>query len=224
MIFGVLNVVVASFVDSASQISRKDRELVTQNEIEKNMQYAANIRRFFHEADVDKTGTLSWEEFESYLQNQKVQAYFQSFELDVSQARTLFKLLDLDESNDVGIDEFVEGCMRMKGPARSIDVNMLLYESEKMIDRQVEFMGFVEEQFAALEPSRSSMPDQPPPRPNSRQSHERRRRIGIGRTWSRPNTRLGTGRPVALSDDNLTAARYSRGLGLFDVGFFETDV
>jgi len=147
MIFGVLNVVVASFVDSASQISRKDRELVTQNEMERQKQYAANIRRFFHEADVDGTGTLSWEEFEDYLHNPKVQAYFQSFELDVSQARTLFKLLDLDESNDVGIDEFVEGCMRMKGPARSIDVNMLLYESEKMIDRTVEFMAYVEDQF-----------------------------------------------------------------------------
>jgi len=150
MIFGVLNVVMASFVDSASQISRRDRELVTQNEMEKVAQYAQNIRRFFHEADEDNTGTLSWDEFRDYLKHEKVKHYFQSFELDVSQARTLFKLLDLDESDDVGIDEFVEGCMRMKGSARSIDVNMLLYETEKMIDKQITFMGFVEEQFQAL--------------------------------------------------------------------------
>lgn len=153
MVFGVLNVVMASFVESATQISRKDRELVTRNEMEKNMQYAQSIRRFFHEADEDGTGTLSWEEFEKYLQNDKVQAYFQSFELDVTQARTLFKLLDLDESNDVGIDEFIEGCMRMKGPARSIDVNMLLYESEKFIERQVDFMGFVAEHLLKFEDS-----------------------------------------------------------------------
>jgi len=150
MIFGVLNVVMATFVDSASQISRRDRELVTQNEMEKITQYARNVQRFFHEADVDGTGTLSLEEFEKYLGDEKVQAYFQSFELDVTQARTLFNLLDLDESNDVGIDEFVEGCMRMKGSARSIDVNMLLYENEKMIERQITFMSYVEEQFSML--------------------------------------------------------------------------
>lgn len=172
MVFGVLNVVMASFVDSATQISRKDRELVTRNEIEKNQQYAQHIRRFFHEADTDGTGTLSWEEFEEYLQNDKVQAYFQSFELDVSQARTLFKLLDLDESNDVGIDEFIQGCMRMKGSARSIDVNMLLYEIEKLIERQVEFMGWVAERLpdepqAVGEPEAAAVREAPPNTPST---------------------------------------------------------
>merc|ERR1719195_1420511 len=147
MVFGVLNVVVATFVEQSSLISRRDRELGTQNELEKNRQYYNNIRRFFQEADIDGSGSLSWREFEDYLGDENVQAYFQSFELDVTQARTLFRLLDLDESDDVNIDEFVEGCMRMRGQARSIDVHMLLYENEKMIRRNVEFMEYVEEQL-----------------------------------------------------------------------------
>jgi len=145
MVFGVLNVVVATFVEQSSLISQRDRELVTQNELEKNRQYYNNIRGFFEEADLDGSGTLSSQEFEDYLGDENVQAYFQSFELDVTQARTLFRLLDLDESDDVDIDEFVEGCMRMRGQARSIDVHMLLYENEKMICRTVEFMQYVEE-------------------------------------------------------------------------------
>merc|ERR1719245_1157393 len=150
MIFGVLNVVIASFVDSASQISRRDRELVIRDGVAKASRYAQKIRRFFHEADVDGTGTLTWEEFQTYLNNEKVQAYFDSFELDVSEAWKLFKLLDRDDSNDVGIDEFVEGCMRMKGQSRSIDVHTLLYVTERMLCRQDAFMEFCEEQFGLL--------------------------------------------------------------------------
>jgi len=150
MAFGVLNVVVATFVEQSNSISRRDRELVTQKTLEKNREYYNNIRRFFQEADIDGSGSLSWREFEDYLGDENVQAYFQSFELDVTQARTLFRLLDLDESDDVDIDEFVEGCMRMRGQARSIDVHMLLYENEKMICRNVEFMQFVEKQLFEL--------------------------------------------------------------------------
>jgi len=47
MIFGVLNVVIAYFVDSASQITRKDRELATENESMKNVDYAKNLQKFF---------------------------------------------------------------------------------------------------------------------------------------------------------------------------------
>merc|ERR1719464_2252105 len=86
MIFGVVNVVIAAFVDSASQFSRRDRELVTQSEMAKSAQYAEDITRFFHDADVDGSGRLTWDEFREYLDCEEVQAYFQSLELDVSQA------------------------------------------------------------------------------------------------------------------------------------------
>jgi len=150
MMFGVLNVVIATFVEGASMISRQDRELVTQSELDRKTEESNNIRRFFHDADAENSGGLSWEEFETYLRRDHVQAYFQSFQLDVSQAHTLFRLLDVDGSNCVEIDEFVEGCMRMRGQARSIDVHILLYETELMIKRNLDFQQFVEKQLQDL--------------------------------------------------------------------------
>merc|ERR1712194_262128 len=90
---------------------------------------------FFMEADEDRSGMLSWEEFRKHLQNTKVKAFFQALELDVSQARALFQLLDADHSNQVGLDEFLDGCMRLKGQAKSIDVNMLMYKTDKVYKR-----------------------------------------------------------------------------------------
>jgi hypothetical protein len=129
--FGVLNVVTSIFVDSAYQVSQRDRDLVIQSELARNQVYANDIKSFFYEADKDSSGNLSWEEFEAHLQDERVKAYFASLELDVSQARALFMLLDVDETDEVGIDEFVGGCMRLKGDAKSIDVNMLLYENRR---------------------------------------------------------------------------------------------
>merc|ERR1712125_135874 len=92
------------------------------------------------EADKDGDGTLSWEEFEEYLCDSRVAAYLGSLGLDSSIAKTLFVLLDVDDTNSVGIDEFVNGCSRLKGQARSLDVNMLLYNSDKMICKMNEGM------------------------------------------------------------------------------------
>lgn len=136
MFFGVLNIVVGAFVTATSEISKKDRELLVSAHQEAADEYTRKIKGFFAEADTDNSGMLSWEEFEDHLKNPKVSAYFASLELDVSNAHRLFRLLDADCSNEVGLDEFLDGCTRLKGQARSIDVNMLVYEIERM-SRQV---------------------------------------------------------------------------------------
>jgi hypothetical protein len=140
MHFGVLNVVVGTFVATATEISSKDREALVKYEMGKWATSTERIKTFFHEADVDKSGTLSWEEFREHLESPKVRAYFQTLELDVSQAHVLFELLDQDGSNSVSVDEFLDGCMRLKGQARSIDLNMLLYMSKKVFDSMQSFM------------------------------------------------------------------------------------
>jgi len=83
---------------------------------------------------------LSWDEFEEHLQNPQVSAYFASLELDVSHAHRLFQLLDTDGSNKVGLDEFLDGCLRLKGDAKSLDVNMLLFEMEKLSKQVSRFL------------------------------------------------------------------------------------
>ena len=60
------------------------------------------------------------------MQDERVKAYFKSLDLDTSEARALFVLLDLEETDEVPIEKFIEGCMRMRGDAKSIDVNMMI--------------------------------------------------------------------------------------------------
>jgi len=135
MHFGIVNVVMATFVAATSQIASKDREHVVKNEIAKMEEYMHKVTMFFREADQDGSGSLSWEEFQEHMDKPHVKAYFQALELDVSQAHHLFVMLDADESNSVGIDEFIEGCVRLRGGARSVDVSMVLLQCKKLSEQ-----------------------------------------------------------------------------------------
>merc|ERR1712036_3828 len=78
--------------------------------------------------DDDETGLITLEEFESKLDDERVVAYFNALRLDVSDARMLFKLLDYDESGDIMIEEFVDGCYKLQGESRSLDIAIMQYE------------------------------------------------------------------------------------------------
>ena len=47
--------------------------------------------------------------------------------------------MDTSGNGDLDATEFVEGCMRLKGPARSIDVSLLMQEHKR--PWEVKLMG-----------------------------------------------------------------------------------
>lgn len=133
--FGVINVVVGACVATTADIAAKDREACAENEVAKIELYTKKVQQFFKEADEDNSGTLTWDEFERHMDNKKVKGYFQSLDIDVSQANILFDLLDSDQSDCVTIDEFLDGCTRLRGGASKTEMNMLLFLTHKLSDQ-----------------------------------------------------------------------------------------
>jgi len=127
-LFAVVNVVTGVFVESAIRTSGKDRNTVIREELQDQSRYLNSMQEVFEEMDADDTGSISLDEFEKHLGDDRVIAYFNTLKLDVSDARTLFRLLDLDCSGSVDIDEFLEGCRRLKGESRHLDIAVMRYE------------------------------------------------------------------------------------------------
>merc|ERR1712083_341068 len=90
------------------------------------------------------------EEFECHIKDDSVQAVLMALELEPSDAWALFRLLDADGSVTLDAEEFVEGCLQLRGNARSIDLAKQAYDLKNMKRQQQVFMVFVEEQFAEL--------------------------------------------------------------------------
>jgi hypothetical protein len=133
MVFLVLNVVIGTVVDVTSGVAARDRDRMVEDEMKALKDYASDIKEFFRQADADSSGQLSWEEFRIHLNDDRVKAYFQTLDLDIRQAHILFKLLDCNDNGEVGIEEFLDGCLRLRGQAKSLDLNLVIYQLESLI-------------------------------------------------------------------------------------------
>merc|ERR1712228_689065 len=133
MAFLVLNVVIGTVVDVTTSVAARDRDRLVDNEMANLKDYSENIKTFFVQADADKSGQLSWVEFREHLEDNRVKAYFQTLDLDIRKAHTLFKLLDRNDNGEVGIEEFLDGCLRLRGAAKSLDIHLVIYQLETLI-------------------------------------------------------------------------------------------
>jgi len=121
-VLAVFNVVTGIFVETALIRSKEDKDVYMVNQ----------LRRVLIEADVDTNGMISWEEFESQLENTELQEYFKAIDVDVSEAKGLFRLLDISDSGEILAEEFLSGCIRLRGPAKALDMQILLHQTRQM--------------------------------------------------------------------------------------------
>merc|ERR550532_573823 len=141
----VLNIITGVFVDNAVEIGKTQRDFMVQKEMELKESYIKEIKKLFSSMDADNSNTLNKHEVQKYFEDKSVQSYFQALGLDPHDSERLFNLLDGDESGDVCIDEFVDGCLRLKGQARSIDLYALLVQSGRVEKKLAELTDAVDQ-------------------------------------------------------------------------------
>mmetsp|Transcript_33323 Transcript_33323/g.60408 ORF Transcript_33323/g.60408 Transcript_33323/m.60408 type:complete len:90 (-) Transcript_33323:22-291(-) len=73
-------------------------------------------------------------EFEDLLGHDEVRAWLASQDLEIPSSREaeFFRLLDVDGSGKLSLDELVSGVARLKGPARNMDLSLLSIELRQM--------------------------------------------------------------------------------------------
>jgi len=136
VVIGVLNVLTGIFVERANELSGLDRDLVIQSQLKRNETFLDEMKRIFEEADEDGSGTISWEEFRHYLENDRVKAYLATQQLDAFDARTLFDILNEGKEEELSIETFIVGCQRLRGIARSVELVAVLQET-RAINRRL---------------------------------------------------------------------------------------
>merc|ERR1712060_474993 len=105
--------------------SMNDRGLVVQNEIIQKRDFLRVMRKVFRELDGDFDGSITVEEMQSKMMNPEIGAYFTQLGVDPDQVGKLFFLLDRDKSGTLDQEEFMFGCLKFQGDAKSLDVAVL---------------------------------------------------------------------------------------------------
>jgi hypothetical protein len=98
------------------------------------------MRELFKDMDQDGSGTVTLTEVIDFLEDPKMGAYFHALGIEIDDTERLFNLLDEDGTDEISIDEFINGCLHLRGNAKSIDLYHLMSELEK-IQHSIERMS-----------------------------------------------------------------------------------
>lgn len=135
VMFAVLNIMTGFFVEQAVSCAETDVERVISEEVDERDRVAKNLQNVFREADKAGCGTITWTQLMDHLEDPTVQAYFKTLHLELWDIRTFFDITNDGSEDDpagISIDQFVRCCLRLKGPAKNVDVLVLRHHMEKL--------------------------------------------------------------------------------------------
>lgn len=144
--FAVMNVVTGLFCQSAIESAQRDQDDVIAEQLKQKEKYIHVCKKLFQDIDTDQYGAITIVDFEANLDDRRVQGFFESMEIEPSDAWVLFNLLDTDGQGSVDVEEFVVGCLRLRGTAKGLHIAQMMHENRWMMDKLAQMKAFIEEE------------------------------------------------------------------------------
>ncbi|CAE6942521.1 CACNA1H [Symbiodinium sp. KB8] len=147
--FAVLNVVTAVFCQSAIEGAQNDHAAKVQSVLADKQAHLEKVRTLFSKFGADD-GVITFGIFEDKINSPAVKEYFATLGLEVYDAWSFFKMLDVDGGGAVEIEEFLLGCLRLRGQATAMDVAKVMNDISWLIKSQGQFHAYVEVELKHL--------------------------------------------------------------------------
>lgn len=129
-VLAVLNVVTGVFCNTAIESAHADKDVAAIKQIHKQAAQVQSLQNIFREMDTENCNVVSLQEFEEAMSQQKMASFLQSMGISTEDVWTLFMIMDADRSGLIDLEEFVSGCMKLCGPAKSLQFAMMSYENK----------------------------------------------------------------------------------------------
>jgi len=137
----VLNIITGIFVDNALETSRMQRDYIVAREEKARHKAMKEFSKIFDEMDEDASGSITWEEMAGALENPATNRYFHALGLKTEDMRQLFSMIDDNGSGQIDLQDFLDGCSRCTGDAKSIDIHAILHDI-KRLHKRLDLEGF----------------------------------------------------------------------------------
>merc|ERR1712091_38113 len=93
--------------------AKSDRQLMLAEDHQNQKEVAGELQEVFHAIDTNCTDHISCDEWMEFTSSDAGKDFLTLFGVDAERARPIFKVLDLDDSGEIEIQEFVVGFMRI---------------------------------------------------------------------------------------------------------------
>lgn len=142
--YGLLNIVVGVIVEMTLAAARRNEEKIKQEQDKEQKRTLEHLKDIFKLADEDGSGDLDRGEFYRCLQNPAVEKKMKLIGLQKDEAKNLFEVLDADGQGSLSIDEFIGGCLRLRGSAKSKDLLSVQLQVESLASKMDEMESTLE--------------------------------------------------------------------------------
>jgi len=133
-IFAIFNILTGTFVEKAVNSATPDREEVLMTQRENMLKSAAISKNAFEMVDQNHDQRVSLDEFKTRMNDPLFTAFMASIGLELQEVELFFRVV-CGESTEMELDQFVEGCISMKGGATALDMQKQLFETRKVVKR-----------------------------------------------------------------------------------------
>lgn len=149
ILLGVINTVSAVYVDALLHFSNMDRDIVMTERNAKEKAYLRELRTMIGHQHLNAQGQIEQKHLMAVLTGEGANL-LKSLGLQLSMAKALFRLLDVEDSRSVGVDEYVCGLLHLKGNATTIHMASLMYLSKRTLFKVQRLSALVEDRVVPL--------------------------------------------------------------------------
>eukprot|EP00931_Biecheleriopsis_adriatica_P086846 TRINITY_DN61415_c0_g1_i1.p1 TRINITY_DN61415_c0_g1~~TRINITY_DN61415_c0_g1_i1.p1 ORF type:complete len:564 (+),score=108.13 TRINITY_DN61415_c0_g1_i1:90-1781(+) len=132
----VLNVLTGIFCQCAIEASAQDKDNIILYQLQDRTRFMETLQGLFKEWDEEEKGFCTLEEFKKHLQDSSMTALLNSLDIEVHDALTLFEMLDQDRSGQVDLDEFITGCITLRGNAKAVQIEKIKSLMQSIMEEQ----------------------------------------------------------------------------------------
>lgn len=128
-VLAVVNVVTGVFCSTAMESASADKEIATMKQLQRKNAQVADLRRVFQEI-VTEENLVNLQEFQNAMNLPRFANFLESMGISTEDIAILFTVIDADRSGLIDLDEFVQGCMQLHGPAKSLQLAKMSFENK----------------------------------------------------------------------------------------------
>jgi hypothetical protein len=126
--FSVVSVITGVFIQETFKVATTDDKIMLMQKERAMRVHQRKMQALFNYADDSGDGLVDRAEFCKVMDNTGVRTWLAAMELDAPDADSLFALIDVDGDEVITMKELVATVARLKGPARSFDLIMVMRE------------------------------------------------------------------------------------------------
>eukprot|EP00747_Dinoflagellata_sp_TGD_P193994 gnl/TRDRNA2_/TRDRNA2_60900_c0_seq1.p1 gnl/TRDRNA2_/TRDRNA2_60900_c0~~gnl/TRDRNA2_/TRDRNA2_60900_c0_seq1.p1 ORF type:complete len:643 (+),score=124.77 gnl/TRDRNA2_/TRDRNA2_60900_c0_seq1:56-1984(+) len=138
--FAVFNILTGLFVEHAMKCAQPDKDELILEQRKSELEDKDAMEELCCELDADGSGSITLEEFDRHIRTPKGRHFLKFQGLDVEDAETFFQLISTaTDSEGVDVRAFADCILKMRGPASSMDMQIVHYETKMLARRTAKF-------------------------------------------------------------------------------------